>query len=169
MVFRTNRLRLISAAALVAGMTTLAGLGLAQSSSPTQSRQAPDPLRHLTQALSKAGADALSTEQQAALNTLITDFQSADALTPSATRLAYDNYILAGDAPDAIALLPALEAERATQAEDRKQAVATFAADAIKILTPAQVKALQQSLGADETVRLIQSLSGPAAGRRGPR
>jgi hypothetical protein len=109
MSFRRNRFNLILAAALALYMAAaLPGLVLAQDTKePPTSGQTPDPLGRLKQALSDAGATALTTSQESALTTLITDFRTANQPTTSPTRLAYDNYILSR-----IALLEALAEKR---------------------------------------------------------
>jgi hypothetical protein len=129
-------------------------------SSQTTTQQAPDPLARLRQALSTAGATALSTDQETALTTLITDFRASNELTASTARLAYDNYILAGDEDSAIALIPTLQAEQADEAAARAEAVTSFGADVVRVLSTSQITSIQVSLGTDELVKLLQSLVG---------
>jgi Spy/CpxP family protein refolding chaperone len=126
--------------------------------------QTPDLLGRLKQALSDAGATALTTAQETALTTLIEDFRAANESSPSATRLAYDNYILSAEADQAMALIPTLQSEQSAQALARAQAESTFAVNAVKILLTSQLTLLKQSLGIDELVRLIQSLAGGPGG-----
>jgi Spy/CpxP family protein refolding chaperone len=173
MVLRMKRCNLLCVACIALCLTAaLPSMLLGQTSSTTTADQKPDPLGRLTQALSDAGATALTTAQETALKTLITDFQTANQATPSSTRLAYESYILAGQADQAIALIPALQQEQAVQALARTQAEITFAVSVVKALSPSQLSLLQQDLGTDELVRLIQSLAGgpghPGGGPGGP-
>jgi len=163
--------RLISAAALGLCLAfVLPGMSMAQAVMYSgQSDQTPDYLRPLKQALANAGATALTSDQETAIQTLITNFRTSTESTPSATRLAYDNDILTGNVAGAIALIPALNAEQAQQEQARQEAEISFAAAVVKALSSAQLSALQQKLGADDTVRLIQSLAGgPGGGHGGP-
>ena len=124
MAFAVNRNRILMVAVPAMCITALPVSLFAQTSSNTmQSGQAPDPLLFLKQAFSDAGANALTSAQETAPETLITNFRSANQPTVSATRLAYDNYILSGDIADAVALIPALKAEEAAlaQAEIRRK------------------------------------------------
>jgi Spy/CpxP family protein refolding chaperone len=173
MLFQRNRINLLFVFLLCLAVV-LPTLSAAQRrpnatapTTPPDTTQAPDQLRRLKQALSDAGATALTTAQETALTTLITNFQTANKPTPSATRIAYDNYILAGNADQAIALIPILQEEQGAQALARQQAEVNFAVNAVQLLTADQVNALQQDLGSDELVHLIQSLAGPG-GPGGP-
>jgi hypothetical protein len=171
MTLGTERFPMLVAAVLILCVTAaLPGALLAQAPKGTTTApdHTPDPLGHLKQALSNAGATALTTSQETALTTLITNFRTANVGTASTTRLAFDNYILAGDAAHAIALIPALEAERNSKELARAEAEVTFAASAAQLLSVAQVSALQQKLGVDEVVRLIDSLAGGPEGPGGP-
>jgi len=126
--------------------------------------RSPDPLQRLSRALSDVGGTALTTAQQTALQTLISDFQNAVQPSPSAARLSYDNYILLGDEAKAVALLPTLEAEQAAEQQQRRQSEVTFAVFAVKLLLADQVAVLQKQLGIDGLVRLIESLAGGPGG-----
>ena len=166
MVFRMKRRSLLAPAILSLCITAaLPNLLLAQgATSSTTTDQTPDQLGRLKQALSSAGATALTTAQETALTTLIESFRTANTPAISATRLAYDNYILAGEPTQAIALIPTLAAEQAAQDLSRTPAGVTFAANAVAILLTSQLNLLQQALGTDGLVQLIQSLAGGPAG-----
>ena len=170
MAFQMKRIHPILVGILVLCMAAvLPDLSIAQN--PATTNQMPDPLGRLKGALSNAGATALTSAQESALTALIDSFRTANGPTTSATRLAYDNYILAGNADQAIALIPILQAEQSAQAQAKAQAEINFSVNVVAILTAGQLASLQQSLGADELVRLIQSLAGgpgPGGGPPGP-
>lgn len=136
------------------------------------SAQAPDMLGSLKATLADAGASALTSDQATQIQTLITDFHTATAPTVSAARLAYDNYILAGNVTSAAALIQTLTSEQAVQDLARMQALVTYSVGVVNVLQSGQLSLLQQKLGADSLVLLIQSLAGgpggPGGGPGGP-
>ncbi|MGD0308256.1 MAG: hypothetical protein ABSC02_03120 [Acidobacteriota bacterium] len=131
------------------------------------SAQAPDMLRSLKAPLADAAASALTSDQATQIQTLITDFHTATAPTVSAARVAYDNYILAGNATGAAALIQTLTSEQAAQDLARMQALVTFSVGVANVLQNGQLSLLQQKLGADSLVQLIQSLAGGPGGPGG--
>jgi hypothetical protein len=131
------------------------------------SAQAPDMMGSLKAALADAGASALTSDQAAQIQTLITDFHTATAPTVSAARVAYDSYILAGNATGAAALIQTLMSEQAAQDLARMQTLATFSVGVVNVLQSGQLSLLQQKLGADSLVQLIQSLAGGPGGPGG--
>ncbi|MBZ5498458.1 MAG: hypothetical protein LAP85_18825 [Acidobacteriia bacterium] len=131
--------------------------------------QAPDLLRPLKIALGEAGVAALTSDQEAAIMALITDFRAQTAPVVSATRASYYNYILSGDATDAVVLLPALMSVENAQAQARAQARINFAAGVAAALTSAQMTALQAKFSDEQIVRFIEALAGGPGGMRGAR
>jgi len=127
MAFRMKRRSLLAPAILSLSMTAaLPNLLLAQgATSSATTDQTPDQLGPLA--------------QETALTTLIQSFRTANTPAISAMRLAYDNYILAGEPTQAIALIPPQEGEQAAQDLSRMQAVVTFAANAVAILLTSQL------------------------------
>jgi hypothetical protein len=160
-----NQYIALCAVALPLGLALLcSGSALAQSTGTADTMQAPDPLRPLTQALSDAGATALTTAQQTAIETLISGFQEANAPSVSSARAIYDTYILSGNATGAASLIPTLIAERSAMEVTRLQLEAAFGAGVIKLFLPVQIAALKTVLDDDEIVQLIQSLAGGPGG-----
>jgi hypothetical protein len=131
------------------------------------SAQAPDMLRSLKAALSDAGASALTSDQETQIQALITDFRTTTAPTTSNARLAYDNYILTGNATGAAALIQTLMSEQTAQDLGRLQAQVAFSVSVVRALQSSQLSLLQQKLGADGLVQLIQSLAGGPGGPGG--
>lgn len=136
------------------------------------STQAPDVLRPLKSALESASASALTTDQETQIQTLITTFRTVTAPTASAARLAYDNFILAGNATGAAYLIQTLMSEQSAQDLARMQALVTLSVGVVQVLQSSQLNLLQQALGVDGLVRLLQSLGGgpgePGGGPGGP-
>ena len=129
----------------------------------------------LNNALTNAGAPAMSSAQQAAITDLITSFRQSQAppsrsAAASAARTAYENAILAGNAETAVAQVPILAGEMATNNGNRLKAVAGFAVGVIRVLDTSQLSLLVKQIGSSGVVRLVESLAGGPGmgGGRGP-
>jgi hypothetical protein len=127
------------------------------------------PFQFLNQALTKAGATALGSDQEAALQTAITSFRNANqpASPTAAEQAARDNYnnaILAGDTNSAKAAADQLAGLMAPRQQARLEAEAAFAIQVLGILHGDQVAALQNSLGKQGLLRLLTALAGPGGG-----
>jgi len=127
-----------------------------------------DPLAFLKQALNKAGAGALTTDQETKLNALITSFRSANKPAPDPNeqtlRDNFDKAILAGDLTSANGYADQLATLLSTRQSTRLKAEAGFLSQAIQILTSDQFAALEKSIGQNGTLRVLQSLIGPGPG-----
>jgi len=142
---------------------TVGGLLAQTTTSTTASDHQPDPLMPLTRALSDAGATALTTTQQTAIESLMDVFRTSTQ-TVSAAQSAYDGYIISGDATDAEALIPTLLAEKSTREEERMKAEATFSIGVVNALSSDQLTALKAKFDDEQLVSIIQSLvGGPGA------
>jgi Spy/CpxP family protein refolding chaperone len=135
-------------------------------------RRANAPLAFLKQALSKAGAPALSSDQETALNTAITNFRSANKpaaqnADEKAARDAYANAILTGNGDTAIGAADNLAALLSARQKTMLEAQANFEIQALSVLTSDQVAALQNSIGNQGILRVLDSLAGPGGGRFG--
>lgn len=143
----------------------LAATVLAQGRGP----RANPPFQLLNQALTKAGATALGSDQEAALQDSITAFRNANqpaALTAAeqAARDNYNNAILAGDKDTAKTAAGQLASLMAARQQARLEAEAAFAIQALGILHSDQIAALQNSLGKQSLLRLMTTLAGPGGG-----
>jgi hypothetical protein len=135
---------------------------MAQNSQSTQ--QQPDSLAFLKQALAKAGASALDSSQETALNTLITNFRNANKPgTPDAAeqagRDAYVTAILARDLTSATAAADNLASLFSARQRTMLEAEASFQIQALTYLHSDQVAALQSSIGNNGILRVLQSLA----------
>jgi hypothetical protein len=146
------------------------GRGYRQAGAPATS----DPLAILKQSLNKAGATALDSSQEAALNTLITNFRSAHqpgAPDPAeqTARDAYVNAILAKDSTAATTAADILASLLSTRQRTMMEAETEFEIQALSVLNGDQVAALQSTMGNNGILRVLQSLSGrgPGFGRAG--
>lgn len=144
----------------VVGSTTM---GMAQSG------QTRDPLKGLKRAISDASAPALTSAQEADLNTLITAYQDAQPDEPDAAletaRKAFDAAILAGDQTAANAQAVIISNRAAVLSNARLQAEAKFQIAVLAILKAgSQLDALTQKLGADRLLDLVGSLAGHSGG-----
>ena len=136
-----------------------------------------DPLNRLKQALSTAGAPALTSAQETRINTLITNFRNAHPRpTPSATldtaRSEYDKAVINADIGAAAIQAGIIASEMSAASTARLKDEATFAIDVVKELRTNgdQVGALTKSIGTTGTARLILGLAGGMGGPgRGPR
>jgi hypothetical protein len=127
------------------------------------------PFQFLNQALTKAGATALGSDQEAALQTAITSFRNANqpaapTAAEQAARDSYSNAILAGNTDAAKAAADQLASVMAPRQQTRLEAEAAFAIQVLGILNSDQVAALQNSLGKQGLLRLVTALAGPGGG-----
>jgi Spy/CpxP family protein refolding chaperone len=128
-----------------------------------------DSLASIKQALNKAGATALDSAQEAALTALITNFRKAhqpgvpDPSTQTA-RDAYTSAILAKNVTAATSAADNLASLLLTRQRTMMEAEAGFQIQALSVLTAGQVAALQNGIGNDGILRVLQSLSGPGPG-----
>jgi len=153
---------------LLAGLTGGAALALAQPDMPST-----DILARLRNSLQAAGASALTSAQEASINTLIVEFMDArrdqpqTARSDESARTAYENAILNGDSATAASEAVALSNARATGMAQREADAAALAIRIIEVLkvdSTAQVDALVTQLGKSGFVRLILSLAGGPGG-----
>lgn len=153
---------------LLCAMVGSAALALAQRGAQR------DALGFLKRALTEANAPALTADQETHLNTLITNFRSAQPTSPDtaleAARTAYENAILAGDLGTATAQATIIANRAAALSATRLQAEAKFDLDVLTILrNGGQLAPLTQKVGSDHILGLIGSLvgGGPFGGGRG--
>ncbi len=136
--------------------------------SNAQDRTQRDQLAGLKRALSEAGATALSTDQETALKTLITDYQASRSTTPDAAlvaaQTAFENAILAGDLATAQAQAAIIATRKAAVELAALQAEATFKTSFLKTLTTAQLSALTTRFGTSGLLRLLGGESGFGGG-----
>lgn len=127
-----------------------------------------DPLAFLKQALTKAGATALDSSQETALNTLITNFRSANKPTPDpneqAVRQDYANAILAGNLSTATTDADKLAGFVSARQSAMLKAEADFQIKALSYLSSGQITALGAGIGKNGILRVLQSLTGPGPG-----
>lgn len=155
-----NRI-LTSTAILLALILTTSAVTFAQ-------RKPTDPLAPLKRAISQASAPALSTTQETALTTLITEYRDSlpderDELIESA-REALDAAVIAGDLAAAQTQITVITA-RVSQLQDaRMTAEAKLAIGSIAVLkTGGQYDPLVTKYGTDRLLQLV-TLTGPASG-----
>src|SRR5215208_1189764 len=127
-----------------------------------------DPLSGLSRAISRAGATALTADQQAQLNTLITNYQAAlpveDDDTLEAAREAYDAAILSGDLTAAAAQATIIANRTAALTSARLQARAHFQIGVLAVLrSGGQLTALIAAFGEE---RVLDLISGSGHARR---
>jgi hypothetical protein len=152
---------IVMSALCVALAATVLGQGSGQGANP--------PFQFLNQALTKAGAAALGSDQEAALQTAITSFRNANqpAAPTAAEQAARDNYnnaVLAGDTNTAKAAADQLAGAMVPRQQAMLEAEAAFAIQALGILHSDQIAALQNSLGKQGLLRLVTALAGPGGG-----
>jgi|SRR5215216_2786863 len=143
---------------------TIGGASMAMAA-PAKER---DPLSGLNRAISRAGAAALTPDQQTQLNTLITNYQAAlpdeddDAL--EAAREAYNAAILAGDLTAATAQAAIIANRTAALTSAKLQARAQFLIGVLAVLkSGGQLTALIATFGED---RVLELIGGSGHGRR---
>ncbi len=143
------------------------GRGFRQAGSTAQTTY--DPLAFLKQALNKAGAAALDSSQETALNSLITNFRNANKpgapdAAVQAARDEYANAILSKHQSGAIAAADKLANLMSAHQQARLEAEATFQIQALSLLHSDQVASLQNSIGNNGILRVLMSLAGPSPG-----
>jgi hypothetical protein len=128
-----------------------------------------DPLASLKQVLNQAGATALDSNQEAALNRLITNFRTANqpgAPDPAeqTARDAYVNAILAKDSATARTAADNLASLISARQRMMMEAEAGFQIQTLSVLNSDQVAALQSGIGNNGVLRVLRFLSGPGPG-----
>jgi hypothetical protein len=125
-----------------------------------------NPLMRLQAAIQRSGAPALTSDQQTDLQALIQNYQSAQrSAGPNSevqsARQNFQNAVLSGDASNAAAAADALAGAMATSLPKRLEALADFEVKALGILQrQGQASILQQQLGNDRFMALLESLAG---------
>jgi hypothetical protein len=124
-----------------------------------------DSLRSLRRAISEANATALTTEQEAQINTLITNYKAAlpddSDDTLDAAREAFDAAILAGDLTAAQAQTAIIANRTAALAAARLQAEAGFEIGVLASLkSGGQFDPLIAKFGNERVLGLVSSLIG---------
>jgi len=158
---------MLAALAIAAGSVWGQGRGprFAANGQATTTR---DPLAFLKQALNKAEAAALSSDQETKLNTLVTGFRNANKPAPDTNeqtaRTNFVNAILAGDTTGANGYADQLATLLSTHQSARLKAEAGFQIQALQILTSDQFAALEKNIGKNGVLRVLQSLIGPGQG-----
>jgi len=137
-----------------------------------QSSQQRDPLAFLKRALANAGAAALASDQEASFNTLIASFLNANKpgqpdAAEKAARDAYSNAIFSKNSTAATSAADSLSALLAARQRTQLEAEAGFQIQALNILHGDQASALQNKMGVNGVLRVLQTLVGP--GLRGGR
>ncbi len=163
--FHTGRLLI---PVLLLGLTGGAALAFAQPEMPST-----DILARLKNSLQAAGASALTSPQEASINTLIVEFMNSRQDQPQAApddesaRTAYEDAILSGDSATATSEAETLANARAAGMAQREAEAAALAIKIIEVLkvdSTAQVDAIVTQLGKRGFVRLILSLAGGPGG-----
>ena len=152
---------------IAAGALWAQGRGYRQAG--TSAPATSDRLAILNQLLDKAGATALDSSQESSLNALITNFRNAHqpgAPDPAeqTARDAYDNAILAKDAPAATSAADNLANLLSTRQRTMMEAETGFQIQALSVLNSDQVVALQSTIGNNGILRALQSRRGPGPG-----
>jgi hypothetical protein len=138
-----------------------------------------DPLASLKRSITLAGAPALSTTQETALNSLITEFKNAqpdeaDEVLETA-REAYDAAIIAGDLSAAQVQITIITTRTAQIQDGRMQEQAKFGIAVLAVLkSGGQYDLLVTKFGSDRVLSLVLQLAvrggrgpeGPGEGRR---
>lgn len=140
-------------------LTASATTSLAQN--PTQR----DPLAALKRALTRANAPALTSQQETALTTLITNYRDSLPDEPDAqleaARDAYDAAILARNATAAATQAQAIATRSAALALAKLQGAATFEIAVLNNLNSGgQLAALTTEFGNEGVLRVVRSLAG---------
>ena len=146
---------------------------LAQGPGAPRERPQPEPLRGLKQALTEAGAPALSTEQESALKTLVSDFRANLPQPDESVRTAHqalDAAILSGDLAAAQAQAVAIANANAVNMTARLRAEVALKIQVLGVLktNEAQLTALVQTFGESGVARLLGSVAGGPGGFGGP-
>ena len=124
-----------------------------------------NPLAMLQRSLQQTGAAALTTDQTTQLTSLITTFHSNQPKPGQDTVLTgarndLDNAILKGDTAGVAAAATAIANETTKIQDQQILEEASFESSALRVLTPAQVTALQGKLGSTGLVRVLGSMIG---------
>jgi hypothetical protein len=146
---------------------------LAQGPGVPRERPQPEPLRGLKHALEEAGAPALSTEQESALKTLVSDFRANLPQPDESVRAAHqalDAAILSGNLAAAQAQAAAIANANAVNMTARLRAEAALKIQVLGVLktNEAQLTALVQRFGESGVARLLGSVLGGPGGFGGP-
>jgi hypothetical protein len=151
-------------------LTGRASLGISQ-----MEPKPPYPMAQLKNALETAGAPALTSSQETAIQALLTDFRKAHrAPRKSATqtaRAAYETAILNGDLSAAAAQAETIGVAEAADIVQRETDAAALAINLLSILKAdaEQYNALIAKMGSSGVVRLALGIAGgPRGGPGGP-
>ena len=136
-----------------------------------QNQQSSDPFRFLSRALSEAGAPALTTAEETALNTLITAYENALPDEPDtaleAARTAYRDAILAGNLAAATTQATIIANRTAALTSARLVARAQFEIGVLAVLNSnGQLTLLNTRFGTDRVLEIVDSLVGHGGGGR---
>jgi len=123
-----------------------------------------DPLAYLKQALSKAGASALDSSQQTALNALIAKFQNTNGPAKSdpseqAAMDAYNNAILAKDLESATKAEGTLSKFILARLQKMMEAQPSLEIQILSYLHRDQVAALQTTMGNKGIISILRPIS----------
>jgi len=141
-----------------------------------QGMQQGDPLAFLKQALSKAGASALDSSQQTALNALIAKFQNTIGLAKSdsgeqaavdAAMDAYNNAILAKDLESATKAEAILSKVILARLQKMLEAQPSLEIQILSCLHRDQVAALQTTMGNKGIISILRPISFSVLTRQG--
>jgi hypothetical protein len=145
---------------------------MAQSKQPPQ--RPPDGLVQLKEALQSAGAAALTSTQESAIQALVKEFREAHRNPPDASlesaRKAYESAILSGDSASVATQAQIIANAQAANSVQREIDSAAFAINVLNILKAdsTQYSALTAKLTDSGLLRLILNLAGgPGGGMRG--
>jgi hypothetical protein len=155
---------------LALGLASGTAIALAQPDMPKM-----EPLVPLKDALTAAGAPELTSAQEDAIETLVTEFRGAhhgpfENEDIQNARAAYEEAILNGDSAAAASQAAILGKAQADSMVQRESDAADFAVNVIRILKegPGQADALIAQMGSRNFVRMILSLAGGPRGPGGP-
>ena len=153
--------RLVSITVLL--LCAMIGSTITSLGQPGPGRQR-DPLNSLRHAITEANAPALTSQQEAQLTELITNFRNGQTTGPDsaldAAHTAYNNAILAGDLTAAQTQAGIIGSRSAALGTAKLQASARFDIDVLAILrSGGQLDALRLKFG-DDIVGIVASLAG---------
>jgi hypothetical protein len=160
---------------LIFALALTVGVFSAMAQSPKQPpMQPPDALAQFKEALQASGASALSSSQEAAIQTLIKEFRENHRNPPDASlqsaRAAYESAILSGDRAAIATQAQIIANAQAAGLLQREMDTAAFAVNVLTILKAdsTQFNVLIAKLGESGIVRLVLNLAGgPGGGPRG--
>jgi hypothetical protein len=132
-----------------------------------------DYLMPLKNALSSAGATALTSAQESSIRTLVANLRSSNTppspgSTATAARQAYEAAIITGQQAAAEAQIPAIVDEMLSSTTARLKKNAAFVINVLQVLDTTQVSALVQQFGAGGVVRMVEMLAGGPGPGGGP-